>query len=168
MIADAHQTNELFITRPSRPSSPFRPSRKHDEGVALFFVLMAIAVLATVTSAFTAGVHRHLKMQNLRENEAIARYLAEAGAEIAAAKLGDASAEYRGETDTPFGSGRFSVEVKLQEGGAVHLRSTGVYLSGGRSIAQVTIESTLRRDGTRWISLDRHYASGRPGFIQHE
>ncbi len=143
-------------------------SRKHNEGVALFFVLMAIAVLATVTSAFTAGVHRHLKMQNLRENEAIAKYLAETGLDIAAAKLSEGYPDYRGETNTPLGSGQFSIEITATNEGTAIVRSTGVYLSDTHSIARVTLDAVLRRDGTRWISTDRHYASGRRGFIQHE
>lgn len=168
MTTHAPQKNGPGIARPYRPSSPSRPSRNHNEGVALFFVLMAIAVLAAVTSAFTAGVHRHLKTQHLRENQAAARYLAQAGLEIAAAKLADPSAGYQGETNTPLGTGQFSVELTPIDDTTTKFRSTGVILADSHSIATATLEATLRRDGTHWLSIDRRLANGRRGVPHHE
>lgn len=99
--------------------------RTQQEGIALIFAILLLAVLSVGAAAFWHQLHDRLDASNHSERDGKLYYWAEAGLEKATVMLRDAPGNYAGEKNTPIGLGQFSVEVqRLPSSGDYRLVST--------------------------------------------
>jgi hypothetical protein len=120
--------------------------RRRDSGVAVMMALILIAVLSIGSAAVWKHMHRSLREIKRLENEQTVCDLAESGLEKAVIALRRQPDEYRGEADTLFGEGRFSVEVKhipSREGRRYEIAARGELLYSGVVRASRTLDTVL-------------------------
>jgi len=129
-------------------------------GSALLITVGYLAAMTIFASTFLAFLNRTASNRHQAELKQICLNIAEGGVDKALAELRVRGSDYRGETNTSLGKGRFTVEVKPAAGaGAYAIVSTGEIPDGKRVVSSVRIvaEVTLSSDGTvrelRWSEV---------------
>ena len=118
--------------------------RAHQEGIALLFAILLLAVLSVGVAAFWHQLHDRLDASKHSERDGKLYYWAEAGLEKASVMLRSAPADYTGEKNTPIGLGQFSVKVqRLPDTGDYHLVSTSKIAQ-----RQLTLTRTVALDAS--------------------
>lgn len=129
-------------------------SRKGSEGTALFMVLGYLAAMTLLASVFAAALHRTLDRQNFAEKRLVAAAIAEGGLEKALVALEAHPDTYRGETGTPLGAGRFTVEVIPGDAsGEYRILSEGALVYDGVALHRVEVQAVVRFKGRRLEAL---------------
>lgn len=129
-------------------------------GSALIAVVVYLLIVTSLSVAFFGTLHRAMSQARINEQHRQCRYLAEAGIEKALAELRAAPGVYRGEQNTPLGSGTFSVDVAPETApGAYRIHATGALTDGQFVLAKCDETASVVFSGTRIRALrweDRH------------
>jgi len=131
-------------------------------GSALVVTVVYLAVMTLFASTFIGYLNRTISSAGRAERKQVCIAIAEGGIDKAMAELRVRPDEYRGESNTPLGKGRFSVEVVPGVGaGEYTITSTARMLDGTAVIerARVVAETALTSSGSirtlRWSEVKR-------------
>ena len=121
---------------------------KKDNGAALLLVLMLIATLTAMSTAFVVRVQQTNSSGARAENGAVARCAAESGIEMAKALIrsGRATKQYKG-APTTVGDGVFVIEITPESSSRYTVTSTGRYADANVEFARITYRCVLLASG---------------------
>jgi hypothetical protein len=136
------------------------PKSRAKDGSALLITVGYLAAMTIFASTFLTYLNRTASNRHQAELKQLCLNIAEGGVDKALAELRVRESDYRGETNTSLGKGRFTVQVKpTGRAGAYVITSTGEIGDGDFVLASVRIiaEVTLSWDGTvrelRWSEV---------------
>ena len=123
--------------------------RTRNEGTALIFAIMVLAILSIGTSVLWKQLHQNLEQHRMAWHQEQVFLVAEAGLDTAIARLRQPNANYAGEEDVVVGPGRFTVVV-TPDGAArsYRLRSRARLDHVTSRYSAVTLAATLRLSPT--------------------
>ena len=131
-------------------------------GSALVVTVVYLAVMTLFASTFLGYLNRTISNSGRAERKLVCIAIAEGGVDKALAELRVRANEYRGESNTTLGKGRFSVEVEPGPGaGEYTITSTASMLDGSEVMEQARIvaETVLTSSGLvhtlRWSEVKR-------------
>jgi hypothetical protein len=116
--------------------------RRNTSGAALWIALAMMALLSIGASAAWRHMHTTMAYQKRCERMEQCRNFAEAGLEMAVARL-QAAPAYRGENGVPLGEGTFSMAVEMLDAGVYQLASTGSFKGGAHTRYKETMHARL-------------------------
>jgi len=129
-------------------------------GSALVVTVVYLAVMTLFASAFIGYLNRTISSAGRAERKLMCIAIAEGGIDKAVAELRVRPNEYRGETNTPLGRGRFSVEVE-PGAGEYKITATAEIVDGAVVMARsrVVVDAVLTSSGSvrtlRWSEVKR-------------
>ena len=123
--------------------------RTHNEGTALIFAIMVLAILSIGTSVLWQQLHRNLEQHRMAWHQEQVFLVAEAGLDTAIARLQQPNANYTGEENVVVGPGHFTVMVTPDgTAGTYRLRSTARLDHATSRYSAVTLAATLQLSPT--------------------
>jgi len=109
-------------------------------GSALMVTVGYLAALTIFASAFLGYLNRTMSSANQNERRLICVSIAEGGLDKALAELRVRPDEYRGETNTPLGQGRFSVKVTPEKrAGEYRITATAELVDDAMVVARTRV-----------------------------
>jgi hypothetical protein len=130
---------------------PTTPQTAPRRGAALVVAVIILALVALLLTAIAWQVRANRRHGDRREHQLQADWLARSGVELAAARLLDDPAGYRGEAVEPIPQGRVRIEVQEEPDGSFDITSEASYPADDRAVVVRTSTRHVRRitDGDR-------------------
>jgi len=119
-------------------------------GSALVITVWYLTVLTILAAAFLGYLHRSMSGVTRSANKHVCLNIAEGGLDKAITELHVRPAEYRGESNTPLGQGRFSVDVTPGDKAGVYTIVATAELTDGKTVisrARIAAEAAFSSSG---------------------
>ena len=129
-------------------------------GSALVVTVVYLAVMTLFASTFIGYLNRTISSAGRAERKLVCIAIAEGGIDKAMAELRVRPDEYRGETNTPLGKGRFSVEVvpgaeEYKITATAEIADGAVVMVRARVVADAVLTSSGSVRTLRWSEVKR-------------
>lgn len=118
----------------------------NQEGSGLLTILVFISILLILLGVLLSKLENEFALGTVTYHNTQALNLAEAGVEKAIYELSRTNGNYTGEKNTGLGSGKFTVTVKLGQGG-YKIISIGETRSAKKYTGRKTITALIQRSG---------------------
>jgi len=127
-------------------------------GSVLVVTVVYLAAMTLFASTFIGYLNRTISNAGRAERKLVCTAIAEGGIDKAMAELRVRPNEYRGETNTPLGEGRFSVEVEPGAGeykitATAEMVNGAVVMARSRVVADAVLTSAGSVRTLRWSEV---------------